>query len=504
VISICRKHDFCKNGILISNDWTADVTGTGLFNEGRVYEKADYMVMSVGTSYEPLVLSINLFRPTHILFLYTELSTECLDKVVDFCGLHPSGFSKSLVNETDPLSVYREIKNAYIKWNKPKKLYIDFTGGTKAMSAACAQAGSVIDVQLVYVGSNNYLPDFRKPDPGSEELYFITNPLAVFGDVETEKAYALFGRHNYAGAREKLEELKESIPDPGLRQQLEFVYLLAKEYEQWDALDFVGACGSAKELNSKINRDSGTNSVFVLMDKKDVLLRQQAILEPLAEIPGMLKADKKMEILSSNRYMFSLMFTMYQNASVREEQEKLDMATLLLYRLLEMIEQKRLAEYGLFVSQMNYGEVHMMRKHFDWNDMPADQKINIIREKFVSTKGKLFSKPGKTYMPEQISLLEGFILLYSLDDEIISEEENEHAAISELCKIRSMVSLRNNSIFAHGLAPVSIKDYEKFRDCVIELFIKFCRLEGTDFDDLKEAVRWISPTESKYYVGPEV
>jgi LytS/YehU family sensor histidine kinase len=33
VISICRKHDFCKNGILISNDWTADVTGTGLFND---------------------------------------------------------------------------------------------------------------------------------------------------------------------------------------------------------------------------------------------------------------------------------------------------------------------------------------------------------------------------------------------------------------------------------------------------------------------------------------
>lgn len=51
------------------------------------------------------------------------------------------------------------------------------------------------------------------------------------------------------------------------------------------------------------------------------------------------------------------MFTMCQNAMIREEQEKLDMATLLLYRLLEMIEQKRLAGYNLYVSKMNYKEI---------------------------------------------------------------------------------------------------------------------------------------------------
>ncbi len=52
--------------------------------------------------------------------------------------------------------------------------------------------------------------------------------------------------------------------------------------------------------------------------------------------------------------MISLMFTLYQNAFVREKQEKYDMATLLLYRLLEMIEQKRLSNYGLNVSKMKY------------------------------------------------------------------------------------------------------------------------------------------------------
>ena len=110
-----------------------------------------------------------------------------------------------------------------------------------ARSGSAAMAGALINVRLLYVGTDNYLPDFRKPEPGSEKLYFISNPLEVFGDMEIEKAYALFKKYNYAGARDRLQELKDEIPDPSLRQQLEFVYYLACTYEKWDALDFKNA-----------------------------------------------------------------------------------------------------------------------------------------------------------------------------------------------------------------------------------------------------------------------
>ena len=52
-------------------------------------------------------------------------------------------------------------------------MYIDITGGTKTMSATAAMAGALIDVQLVYVASDDYLVDFRKSNPGSERLSFI-------------------------------------------------------------------------------------------------------------------------------------------------------------------------------------------------------------------------------------------------------------------------------------------------------------------------------------------
>lgn len=40
---------------------------------------------------------------------------------------------------------------------------------------------------------------------------------------------------------EKLKKLKDNIPDPLNRQQINFVYLLVNAYEHWDALEFTEA-----------------------------------------------------------------------------------------------------------------------------------------------------------------------------------------------------------------------------------------------------------------------
>ena len=46
-----------------------------------------YLIISVGTSYEPIVLNVKLLEPEKVLFLYTQKSAGTLDKVVRFCGL---------------------------------------------------------------------------------------------------------------------------------------------------------------------------------------------------------------------------------------------------------------------------------------------------------------------------------------------------------------------------------------------------------------------------------
>ena len=467
-------------------------------NKEKILEKNAYMVASVGTSYEPIVLNIKLFKPERVLFLYTEKTIKVLDKIIKYCQMDQETYEKSCISETDPLGIYKEIKNSYLKCGKPKKMYIDFTGGTKAMSVASAMAGAMIDVQLIYVGTENYLTDFRKPNPGSEILCYITNPMSVFGDLEIEKALALFEEHNYASVKDKVGQLKESIPDPSIRQEMNFVYLLAKVYEAWDALDFLSAYEYIVQLNRQLKRDKMVYETFLLMDFYEPLKKQEKILENLKKIPELIQERKNMKVLCDQDLIAALMFTMYQNALIREDQEKYDMSTLLFYRLLEMIEQRRLARYGLYVSKMNYLEMKFDSEQCpEFAGLGKPEQFKILKRRVHVIRGKLFKRDVGDYLPEQVSLLEGFILLLALNDPIIYSEKG--GGINQLKKIRSMVFLRNNSIFAHGLGPVKQDDFLKFKTFVISMFELFCQIEQLDFRTYCQEIHWLNPLDSQNY-----
>ena len=62
-----------------------------------------------------------------------------------------------------------------------------------------------------------------------------------------------------------------------------------------------------------------------------------------------------------------------------------------------------------------------------------------------------------------------------------------------------MVYLRNNSIFAHGLGPVSRTDFLKFKSFVIDRFRLFCRIEKIGFDSYCSHMEWADPIESRNY-----
>ena len=153
-------------------------------NQDMVFEDVEYMVISVGTSYEPIVLDIQLLKPAKILFLYTETSQDTMAKVIGYCGLSPNRYDKSLVSEVDPMDTYREIKSFYLRSGKPGKMYIDFTGGTKAMSAAATLAG--------FSGATRWIVYATTPD-GVEQIAFgavyirplVSRYRAVVAAVET-------------------------------------------------------------------------------------------------------------------------------------------------------------------------------------------------------------------------------------------------------------------------------------------------------------------------------
>lgn len=467
-------------------------------NKKVVKETVEHMVVSVGTSYEPIVLNLSLFQPKQILFLYTERSEPTLNKVVSYCNLEAGQYEKRIVDNVDPMDIYREVKRIYLKWNNPKTMYIDFTGGTKSMSAACALAAAMIDIQMIYISTEDYLTDFRKPNPGTERLTYIDNPLAVFGDLEINKAMELFERFNFSGAEKRLEVLKDKIPDAEIRQQLEFVYLLAKAYEHWDALDFVPACQYMELLSEKLQRDFRYHPEYLLMDFISQVEEQRKLLMELQHIPQLQKEKRRREILEDAGVIHALMLTMLMNAKTREQQGKLDMATLLLYRLLEMMEQRRLIRYGLFASEPDYKNVQVKAEQLpEMKNLDGAERLALLKSLVQKIKSNLFHG-ADSYLPSQIALLDGFIILAALNDPLT--EGKDHKPLHTLQRIRQMVYYRNNSIFAHGLGPVSEEDYSRFRDFVYELFLQFCEIEKIPYGKRVKDLWWIQPKESRNYL----
>ena len=75
--------------------------------------------------------------------------------------------------------------------------------------------------------------------------------------------------------------------------------------------------------------------------------------------------------------------------------------------------------------------------------------------------------------------------------------------VDKLKRIRSMVYLRNNSIFAHGLGPVGKANFEKFKKFAEEMFRELCVIEDVNFAAEKRIMEWVNPMDSEYYSRTE-
>ena len=223
------------------------------------------------------------------------------------------------------------------------------------------------------------------------------------------------------------------------------------------------------------------------------------MLEHLCKIPALQEERNMKAILDDADILHALALTIYQNAKTREEQEKYDMATLLHYRLLEMMSQRRLSRYGIFASRPDYRLASYNLKKFpELKEMNPDDRLEWFTERYRNISQTVFRREPDRYLPSPIASLDGFILLAAMGDSLVGDGRLADA-VNMIKRLRSMVYLRNNSIFAHGLGPVNLKDYTRFRAFVVEMFERFCALEKMNFKECEYYMNWINPMLSANY-----
>lgn len=147
-----------------------------VFISNHSVEKQYYgMMLTLGTSWQPLALSISALKPEKVLVMCTNDTIDLLRRLKEFTGLDNNNLKVVLVDRSESQDIYLAMRQAFHEWNAYGEICVDITGGTKAMSSSAAMMGAVLGLDIYYVESK-YLPLYRRPEPGSEYLKCLANP----------------------------------------------------------------------------------------------------------------------------------------------------------------------------------------------------------------------------------------------------------------------------------------------------------------------------------------
>ena len=442
-------------------------------------EGKDYggLILTVGGSPEPQILSLCAIagHSTKVGLLYTQAANDSLDRICVEMGWQHSEVVDRVrrIDGSNTAEIYSTIMELYREWGEPAKIAVGITGGKKVMASAAAMAGAVLGADIYYVDTNDK-NKLNKPEPGREYLRLLDNPYTVFGDLEVSKAKDLYNRHDYDGAQRIFNQLEEQVGDPKLIQVYKAYGCLCATYEAWDNLNICTARTNLDNLLSVLNRFPTLTQLQPLRNSTSILLQHKQALDGLDNIFN----NEEQAFNIPNGFHFA--FMLYHNALRREAQGKLDIACLLIYRLLEWIEQHRLAQYDILTSQPDYSGCGVKQAKF----------LELYKEKrkdvYKQTKLRDFSGSAAiSDLPTPIALVDGFLILEALNDDIV--EGLSWPALM------GRIEIRNKCIFVHGMNRVPQERLDNLRQSVEERFEKAQEIAKIHADAFNKQHQFIAP-----------
>lgn len=410
------------------------------------------------------VLAAARWEPKVAIGLYSSFSKkfrQTIEAEIKALGLAIECKGEEILNiEIEPDRLYAAIKEVIEPYLRSAThnphIAVDITGGTKVMSVASAMAvsegsasfASFVGGRFFYIQSGTTRDDIQKRIVGTEQAKPLDDPYAVFGDIERERAKALYRQHDYTGAARIYESLAEHVtPSQGDEQWA----VLAKAYAAWDAFDLEEA---SKLMNRLLWPSS--DAATVLQKHQKVLKQQALILSHLATIATRIEKGPPLNILKEIDSVLDLLGSLYHNALRREATGRYDMAALLLYRCLELISQRRLATYGIATDNPRYHHRNI--------------RYRTLSRRYEQALRKHFPRSRHIQLPHHnITLFNGYVILEALRDALVT-----HALVSRI-KIRTKT--RNQSILAHGFRLITKDEYNQFKLLVDDLLKRFFQIE---------------------------
>lgn len=175
------------------------------------------MIMSLGGSPEPLTRSIQANRPERIVFLASHDSVVLTGKVFEPLDFTPSAEYEITEDPNILFESYKAARRCVDRAKKqgvrPEDVTVDYTGGTKVMTAALILATVGEPYSFNYVGGKQRNKGgLGIVMEGHEKLFREMSPWSVFAEEERRKVVTLFNRRRFAAVVEIIDGCTKDLP----------------------------------------------------------------------------------------------------------------------------------------------------------------------------------------------------------------------------------------------------------------------------------------------------
>lgn len=398
---------------------------------------AKALISSVGGTIEPLVTSVADYHPELVVFFASEQTIELIGSIKARLQERQIAIQNRNVMTTDAEDLeacyeaaLRCADLALAGGRSAAEVVVDFTGGTKAMTAALALATVGKGFTFSYVGGHARSKEGRGVVvTGSERIVQRRDPFVLYAVHERRRLAHYFNQYQFQAARQVALELQEKpLAEPD-RVAFAFMARLAEGYEAWDRFCY----DRAQAILTRACREAAAAV------RANPALRYAA-LWPTVEA-HVARLDRVMEQTGRLRYVHALLVEeLLANAARRAEEGKFDDAVVRLYRALEL-----------------GGQIGVRRALGCGTDqVPVDRLPEALRAEF---RQRYERQPGFVELPLQAT----YRLLAAMDQ----PEGKQFAVRAE--DFKKVQSARNTSWLAHGLAPCREDAYLSLRDLTREI-----------------------------------
>lgn len=398
------------------------------------------LVQSVGTGQpgeditRELLWSVRAISPTFILWVVSSGTRPHAERMVGELDLRPDRWTIHELTAIDNVEeAYRQclaaIRDLKARGIAPEEIEVDFTRGTKAMTAGLTLAAVACRCRLL-----TYVTGHRNASgqviEGTERQERI-EPRRIWADERLRLACDYCRALRFDAALALLDSVKAVWLGDYERRLAEGLRMVAKGYGAWDRFEFARATGELAKLAEH--------------DVPDLVEFQ-----PERAVLGLLPTLKPDTGLSADR-----LADLFNNAGRRLAEGRYDDALARLYRLAEMLAQ------------------WILQREFTLDTANVD--LTLVPD----TLHDVLAGSRQVTGPIQIGLDWDYRLLRAYDHPVGRAFANDSS-------IGALLKRRNHSLLAHGLLPIPKDEVESLMNKVGDLV----RMAAPDFAERRQALEF--------------